>query len=65
MKKQLIRTTGTKNLFIVYDEKRCFYVVSTGEIKINKNGDVTSENVLYSSNYLQYCLKYLENGVRK
>ena len=61
MKKQLIRTTGTRNLFIVYDEKRCFYVVSTGEIKINKNGDVTSENVLYSSNYLQYCLNYFEN----
>ena len=61
MKKQLIRTSGTRNLFIVYDEKRCFYVVSTGEIKINKNGDVTSENVLYSSNYLQYCLNYFEN----
>lgn len=65
MKKQLIRTSGTRNLFIVYDEKRCFYVVSRGEIKINKNGDVTSENVLYSSNYLKYCLNYLENGVRK
>lgn len=65
MKKQLIRTSGTRNLFIVYDDKRCFYVVSVGEIKINKNGDVTSENVLYSSNYLQYCLKYFENGVRK
>ena len=65
MKKQLIRTSGTRNLFIVYDDKRCFYIVSTGEIKINKNGDVTSENVLYSSNYLQYCLKYLENGGRK
>lgn len=65
MKKQLIRTSGTRNLFIVYDEKRCFYVVSSGEIKINKNGDVTSENVLYSSNYLQYCLNYFENGGRK
>lgn len=65
MKKQLIRTSGTRNLFIVYDDKRCFYVVSTGEIKINKNGDVTSENVLYSSNYLQYCLNYFENGGRK
>ena len=65
MKKQLIRTSGTRNLFIVYDDKRCFYVVSSGEIKINKNGDVTSENVLYSSNYLQYCLNYFENGVRK
>ena len=65
MKKQLIRTSGTRNLFIVYDDKRCFYVVSSGEIKINKNGDVTSENVLYSSNYLQYCLNYLENGGRK
>lgn len=65
MKKQLIRTSGTRNLFIVYDEKRCFYVVSTGEIKINKNGDVTSDNVLYSSNYLQYCLKYFEKGGQK
>ena len=65
MKKQLIRTSGTRNLFIVYDEKQCFYVVSTGEIKINKNGDVVSENVLYSSNYLKYCLSYFENGGRK
>ena len=65
MKKQLIRTLGTRNLFIVYDEKRCFYVVSSCEIKINKNGEVTSENVLYSSNYLQYCLNYFENGGRK
>lgn len=65
MKKQLIRTSGNRNLFIVYDDKRCFYVVSSGEIKINKNGDVTSENVLYSSNYLQYCLNYFENGGRK
>ena len=61
MKKQLIRTSRTRNLFSVYDDKRCFYVVSTGEITINKNGDVTSENVLYSSNYLQYCLNYFEN----
>ena len=65
MKKQLIRTSGTKNLFIVYDEKRCFYVVSSGVIKINKNGDVTSENVLYSSNHIQDCLNYFENGGRK
>lgn len=65
MKKQLIRTSGTRNLFIVYDDKRCFYVVSVGEIKINKKGDVTSENVLYSSNYLKYCLNYFENGGKK
>lgn len=62
MKKQLIRTSGTRNLFIVYDDKRCFYYVSIGAIKINKNGDVLSENVLYSSNHLQDCLNYFENG---
>lgn len=62
MKKQLIRNSRTRNLFIVYDEKHCFYVVSIGEIKINKNGDVTSNNVLYSSKYLNECLNYFENG---
>lgn len=61
MKKQLLRTSGTKDLFMVYDDKQCFYVVSVGEIKINKN-DVTSKNVLYSSKYLQDCINYFENG---
>lgn len=65
MKKQLIRTSGTRNLFIVYDNKRCFYVVSIGEIKINKNGDIISENVLYSSKYLNDCLTYFEMGGKK
>ena len=62
MKKQLIRTSGTRNLFIIYDDKHCFYVVSIGKIKINKNGDVTSKNVLYSNNHIQDCLNYFENG---
>ena len=62
MRKQLIRNSRTRNLFIVYDDKRCFYVVSVGEIKINKNGDVISKNVLYSSNHLQDCLNYFDNG---
>lgn len=65
MKKQSIRTSGTRNLFIVYNEKRCFYVVSIGAIKINKNGDVISENVLYSSKHLTDCLNYFENGEQK
>ncbi len=65
MKKQLIRTSRTRNLFIVYDDKRFFYVVSVGEIKINKNGDVTSKNVLYFSNHLADCLNYFENGGKK
>ena len=65
MKKQLIRISRTRNLFIVYDDKRCFYVVSIGEIKINKNGDVISGNVLYSSKHLSECLNYFENGGRK
>ena len=63
MRKQLIRTSGTKYLFMVYDDKHCFYVVSIGNIKINKNGDVTSKNVLYSSKCLQDCLNYYENEV--
>ena len=62
MKKQLIRTSSTKDLFMVYDDKQCFYVVSVGNIKINKNGDVTSRNELYSSECLQDCLNYFENG---
>lgn len=62
MKKQLIRTSMSKDLFMVYDDKHCFYVVSLGNIKINKNGEVTSRNVLYSSKYLQDCLNYYENG---
>lgn len=62
MKKQLIRTSRTKDLFIVYDDKQCFYVVSVGNIKVNKNGDITSKNVLYSSKHLQDCLNYFDNG---
>ena len=62
MKKQLIRTSRTKDLFIVYDDKQCFYVVSVGTIKINKNGDITSKNVLYFSKHLQDCLNYFDNG---
>ena len=45
---------------MVYDDKQCFYVVSVGRIKINKNGDITSENVLYSSKHLQDCLNYFD-----
>lgn len=65
MKKQLIRNSSTKDLFMVYDDKHCFYVVSIGNIKINKKGDVTSKtsrNVLFSSECLQDCLNYFENG---
>lgn len=65
MKKQLIRTSSTKDLFMVYDDRHCFYVVSVGNIKVNKNGDVTSKNVLYSSKYLQDCINYFENGGTK
>lgn len=61
MKKQLIRISRTKDLFMVYDDKQCFYIVSAGNIKINKNGDVTSRNELYSSKCLQDCLNYFEN----
>lgn len=63
MRKQLIRTSRTKNLFMIYDDKRCFYIVSVGKIKVNKNGEITSKNVLYSSKYLQDCINYFENGV--
>ena len=61
MRKKLIRTSGTKYLFMVYEDKHCFYVISVGNIKINKNGDVTSKNVLYSSEHIQDCIKYFEN----
>ena len=62
MRTQLLRTTRTKDLFIVYDDKQCFYVVSIGKIKVNKNGDITSKNVLYSSKHLSDCMNYFENG---
>ena len=61
MKKQLIRTSKTKDLFMVYDDKQCFYVVSVGNIKVNKNGDVTSRNMLYASECVQDCINYFEN----
>lgn len=60
MKKQLLRTSNTKDLFMIYDDKHCFYVVSVGKIKVNKNGDITSRNVLYSSEYIQECINYFE-----
>lgn len=63
MRKKLIRTSRTKDLFMVYDDKQCFYVVSVGNIKIKKNGDVTSKNMLYSSKHLADCLNYFEKGV--
>lgn len=65
MRKQLIRTSRTKDLFMVYDDKQCFYVVSVGKIKVNKNGEITSKNVLYSSKHLQDCLNYFDNGGTK
>ena len=65
MRKQLLRTSRTRNLFIVYDDKQCFYVVSVGKIRVNKNGDITSKNVLYSSKYLTDCINYFENGGAK
>lgn len=65
MRKQLIRTSGTEYLFMVYDDIHCFYVISVGNIKINKNGDVTSKNVLYSSKRLADCLNYFEKGGTK
>lgn len=61
MRKKLIRTSRIKDLFMVYDDTHCFYVVSIGNIKVNKNGDVTSKNMLYSSKHLQDCINYFEN----
>lgn len=60
MKKQRIITSSTKDLFMIYDDKQCFYVVSVGNIEVNKNGDVTSGNVLYSSKHIQDCINYFE-----
>lgn len=51
----------SKDLFMVYDDEHCFYVISVGKIKINKNGEITSKNVLYSSKHLQDCINYFEN----
>ena len=65
MKKQLLRTSSTKDLFMVYDHKQCFYVVSVGKIQANTKGDITSRNVLYSSEHLTDCINYFENGGAK
>lgn len=65
MRKSLLRSDRTRDLFMVYNDKQCFYVVSVGRIKINKNGDITSKNVLYSSKHLQDCLNYFDNGGKK
>lgn len=65
MRKSLLRSDRLKDLFMVYDDKQCFYVVSVGRIKINKNGDIISKNVLYSSKHLQDCLNYFDNGGKK
>lgn len=62
MRKQLIRTSMSKDLFMVYDDKQCFYVISVGNIEVNKNGEITSKNVLYSSKHIADCLNYFENG---
>lgn len=64
MGKILLISHRTKYLFMVYDDKQCFYVVSVGRIKINKNGDITSKNVLYTSKHLKDCLNYFDNGVK-
>lgn len=61
MRKQLIRTSKTMDLFMVYDDTHCFYVISVGKIKVNKNGEIRSRNVLYSSKQLQDCLNYFDN----
>ena len=65
MRKSLLRRDMTKCLYMVYDVKQCFYVVSVGEIKITKNGDITTKNVLYSSKCVNYCLDYFNNGGKK
>lgn len=65
MRKLLVRSVRTKYLFMVYDDIQCFYVVSVGTIKINKKGDVTSKNVLYSSKSIHDCLNYIDNGDKK
>lgn len=64
MRKQLLRKSMTKDLFMVYDDEQCFYVVSVGKIKVNKNG-ITSKNVLYYSKHLTDCINYFENGGTK
>ena len=65
MRKSLLISDRAKDLFMVYDDKQCFYVVSIGKIKVNRNGDITSENVLYSSKHLTDCINYFENGGTK
>ena len=61
MKKQHLQHSLNYDLFIVYDSNRCFYIVSKGDIKLKRNGDYDSSNVLYYSQDLNECLKYINN----
>lgn len=64
MRKSLLRKDMTKCLYMIYDVKQCFYVVTVGEIKITKN-DITTKNVLYYSKHIKDCLNYFDKGVEK
>lgn len=65
MRKSLLRKDRTKCLYMIYDDVQCFYVVSVGEIRITKNGDITTKNVLYSSKYIKDCLDCFNKGGEK
>lgn len=65
MRKSLLRKDRTKFLYMIYDDVQCFYVVSVGEIRITRNGDITTKNVLYSSKYIKDCLDCFNKGVKK
>lgn len=65
MRKSLLRKDMTKCIYMIYDAKQCFYVVSIGEVKITRNGVITSKNVLYYSKHIDDCLNYFDNGGKK
>lgn len=44
---------------MVYDDTKCFYVVSAGKLKIHKNGDLISTDN-FSSNKLNDCLDFIK-----
>lgn len=59
MKKLRLQHSIHYDLFECNDSNRCFYIVSKGDIKLKRNGDYDSNNVLYYSQDLNECLKYI------
>ena len=45
---------------VITNDKRCYYLVSFGDVKIKRNGDIDDSNIFYFSRDLNECLKYID-----